>query len=254
MKVSIVIPTFNSEEFIKIAIDSVLSQTYPDIECIVVDGGSKDGTLKILESYGTKINFISEKDKGVFDALNKGVKKAQGEIIGWLGADDFYANQTVIATAVRNMKETNAFLCWGDLVYVDRYNTDKILRYWKSSVYEKGLMKKGWQLPHFASFIRKEIFETYGYFRLDFKISADYEFFLRVLEKKHITSFYVPSLFLKMRTGGISNQSIGNIMKGNRDCYKAWKVNGLKINPLTLFLRKPFLKIWQYWKKPSIEV
>jgi len=254
MKVSIIIPTFNSEEFLKSAIDSVLSQTYPDIECIVVDGGSKDGTIKILESYGNKISFISEKDKGVFDALNKGIRKAQGEIIGWLGADDFYANQTVIDTAVKNIEKTNALLCWGDLVYVDRHDTNKVLRYWKSSAYEKGLMKKAWQLPHFASFIRKEVFETYGYFRLDFKISADYEFFLRVLEKNNIASSYVPNLFLKMRAGGISNQSIKNIIKGNKDCYKAWKVNGLRINPLTLFLRKPFLKIWQYWRKPTIEV
>lgn len=246
MKVSVVIPTYNSQEFVSFAINSVLSQTYQDIECVVIDGGSKDNTINILKGYGDKIIFISEKDNGVFDALNKGIKLAKGEVIGWLGSDDFYANNGVVDRAVLEIKEKNIDICWGDLLYVKRDSPNQIVRFWKSSEYKKNGFRHGWQLPHFASFIKKDVFQKCGYFRDNLKIAADYEFFLRLLEVHKISSSYIEQVFLKMRMGGQSNISI----KGNIECYKAWQLNGLSVNPLSIFLPKIFIKIGQYIRKP----
>ena len=248
MKVSIVIPTFNSQEFIEYAINSILSQTYKDIECVVVDGGSKDNTVNILKSFGDKITFVSEKDKGVFDALNKGIKMAKGDIIGWLGFDDFYADNKVVEKAVRAIDKENVDICWGDLFYVDQADISKVIRYWKSSPYRKGAFARGWQMPHFASFVRKSAFEKNGYFNIKFKIAADYDFFLRLLEINNAKSFYIPEVFTKMRAGGQSNRSVDNIRKGNVECYEAWAENGLNISPIRLFLPKPFSKIQQYYR------
>ncbi|HTL39263.1 MAG TPA: glycosyltransferase family 2 protein [Methylomirabilota bacterium] len=245
MKVSIIIPVYNRQSIVGEAINSVLSQKHSDIECIVIDGGSKDGTVRVLESFGSKIKFISEKDRGVFDALNKGIKMASGELIGWLGADDIYANNEVVEKAVETVLAKDVEICWGDLLYVSKDNPDKIIRYWRSSAYKDGDYRKGWQMPHFASFVRKEVFEKYGYFREDLKIAADYELFLRFLEVNKISTFYVPEVFLKMRVGGQSNLSL----KGNLECYKAWELNGLKVNPLAIFIPKILIKLAQYLRK-----
>lgn len=250
MKVSIIIPTYNSQEFIKSALDSVFSQSYQNIECIVVDGASTDNTLNIIkeykETYKERFVFISEKDKGVFDALNKGIKNSTGDIIGWLGSDDFYENKNVVEDAVIKIKNNDLDICWGDLLYVDKDNTNKILRNWKSSEYKKGMFQKGWQMPHFASFVKRDIFNRFGYFNLEFRIAADYDFFLRILEKNTIKSAYINKVFLKMRAGGQSNRSIKNIIEGNKECFNAWKKNNLEVNIFKLFLPKPFNKIKQY--------
>ncbi len=255
MKVSVVIPTYNSEEYIGPAIESVVNQTYQDIECVIKDGGSKDRTAEIVKEYqakyGTKVVFISEKDKGVFDAINEGVKRSSGEIIGWMGSDDFYADPNVVEKAVHALVKADAEMCWGDLMYVDRDAPERVIRYWKSSPYKKGMYQKGWQLPHFASFVRKSVFERVGYFDTSFRIAADYDFFLRVLEIGGTKSVYVPEVFLKMRAGGQSNRSVKNIIEGNKDCYRAWAKNGYKMNPFLLFFRKPFVKLKQYLVAPK---
>lgn len=245
MKVSIVIPTYNSEKYIRPTIDSVLSQTHRDIECVVVDGGSKDTTLEILKSYGERIIFISEKDKGVFDGLNKGIKMASGEVIGWLGSDDVYAHDHVVERAAKELTEKNVDICWGDMLYVQRDDLDKTIRFWRSSPYKEHAYRRGWQMPHFASFVRKKIFDAYGYFSLDYPISADYEFFLRIMEIHKISSSYIPEVFSKMRTGGQSNLSL----KGNLECYRAWGNNNLKVNPLGIFLPNIYIKLTQYIRK-----
>lgn len=252
MKVSIIIPSYNVRGTIGNALDSVLSQTYKDIECIVVDGASKDGTAELLKEYSSKIKYISEKDHGPFDALNKGIKLATGDLIGWLGADDFYASPEVVEKAVQSIEKNNADMCWGDLAYVTKENPNKIVRFWKSSQYVKGAFKKGWQLPHFTSFVKRDVFTKYGYFRDEFKIAADYDLFLRFLEKNDIKSVYIPGVSLKAFLGGQSNVSFKNIIKGNIECYRAWSRNGLKMNPLRVFLMKPFRKIRQYYSIPNI--
>ena len=254
MKVSIITPSFNSADTIENTIQSVLLQNYPDIEYIITDGGSTDGTVEVINKYKNKINkFVSEKDKGVYDGMNRGIKRATGDIIGILNSDDIYASNDVIERVVNEMAENNADCCWGDLVYVDAKNTDKVIRYWKSSEYKEGKFKKGWMPPHPTFFVKKWVYQKYGLFNLDFPISADYELMLRFLEKYKIRSCYIPQVLVKMRIGGQSNKSIKNIIKGNIECYRAWKINGLKANPLIFFF-KPLSKVTQYFKRSKINL
>ncbi len=250
MKVSIIIPTYNSEKFISSTIDSILSQNYSDLECIIADGGSSDNTIEIIKKYkdinGDKIIYFSEKDSGVFDALNKGIKKATGDLIGWLGSDDIYSNNNIIKRAVDEIKIKNIDICWGDLYYVDRNDTNKLLRNWKSSPYTTGAFQRGWQLPHFASFIKKSLFESFGYFNIKYRNASDYDFFLRILEKHGVSSSYIPEVFIKMRFGGQSNVSIKNILEGNMDCLHSLRENKIKFNLFKLYFLKFFKKIKQF--------
>ncbi len=247
--VSIITTVFNNKETIEDTIKSVLSQRYPNIEYIVIDGGSTDGTVDIISKYKDRISkFVSEKDRGIYDGLNKGIKMAGGEIIGILHSDDVYADNKVIEKVVTEMTGRNLDVCWGDLVYVSRNNQEKVIRYWKSSEYKEGKFKRGWMPPHPTLFIKRYIYERYGRFNLDFPIAADYELILRFLEKCKVKSCYIPQTLVKMRIGGESNKNIKNIIKANIECYRAWKINGLKINPLKILL-KPLLKIPQYFKR-----
>lgn len=247
--ISIITVVLNKKDTIEETIKSVLSQSYKNIEYVIIDGGSTDGTLKIIEKYKEKISeFISEKDKGVYDAMNKGIKLASGDIVGLLNADDFYASNGVIEKIVRVFEEKNVECVWGDLVYVDAKNTDKVIRYWKSSEYQEGKFKKGWMPPHPAFFVRKQVYEKYGNFNLDFPIAADYEIMLRFLEGFRVKSCHIPQVLVKMRVGGQSSKNLLNIIKANIECYRAWKINGLKVNFLRIFL-KPLSKITQYFKK-----
>jgi len=247
MKVSIITPSFNSKDSIEDTIISVLSQDYSDIEYIIIDGKSTDGTLDIVKKYENKINkLISEPDNGIYDAMNKGISLATGEIIGILNSDDLYYSENVISKVVDVFNKHKVDCCWGNLLYFDNKKEDKIVRRWRSSNYEKGLFEKGWQIPHPTFFVKKEIYEKYGTYNPSFKITGDYELILRFLEKKKIKSFFIPEFLVKMRLGGASNKNIFNIIRGNIECYKAWKINGLETNPLKLFF-KPFSKIKQYF-------
>jgi len=247
--VSIITVVLNRKDTIEFAIKSVLSQTYSNIEYIIVDGGSTDGTVDVIKKYNKYIlKWISEPDNGIYDAMNKGIKMARGQIIGILNSDDVYADNKVIEVVVKAIEENNADCCWSDLVYVDRENTDKIIRYWKSSEFKEEKLKRGWMPPHPTFFVKKWVYEKYGYFNLDFPIAADYELMLRLLEKYKIRSCYIPKVLVKMRTGGKSNRALVNIIKANIECYKAWKVNDLKPSYIT-FVLKPLLKIFQYFKR-----
>lgn len=248
-KVSIITPTLNAAGTIENTIKSVVEQTYPNIEHIIVDGGSADGTVNIIKKHKDKISkFVSEKDKGIFDGMNKGIKMAGGEIIGILNSDDIYATKDAIETVVENMQKNKAEVCWGDLVYINPKEPDKIKRYWKSSSYKKGKFKKAWMPPHPTFFVKKKTYNKYGLFNLDFPISADFELMLRFLAKYKTRSCYIPKILVKMKLWGNSNKSIKKIIKGNLECYKAFKINNLKVNPLRFFF-KPFIKIPQFFKK-----
>ena len=252
MKISIITVSYNSAKTIEDTIKSVLSQTYPDIEYIIIDGGSTDGTLEIIKKYRDKIaKFISEPDKGLFDALNKGIKMATGEIVGILHSDDFYADGKIIESIAGAMAKQNADVCWGDLVYVDRNDIEKAVRYWKSSSYKKGKFKKGWMPPHPTFFAKKELFEKYGYYKLEMRMAADYELMLRFMERYGVKTCYLPRVLTKMRIGGVSNRSFKNLkimIRGNIDSYRAWKINDLKGGWLVPLL-KPLSKIFQRFKK-----
>jgi len=250
MKVSIITPSFNSAKTIADTLKSVVSQTYSNIEHIIIDGGSNDGTIDIVRKYKNSASkVVSELDEGIFDAMNKGIRMAKGDIIGILNSDDFYISNSVIEKVVEKMQETGADCLWGDLVYVDKNDINKIVRRWKSSPYKKGKFQRGWMPPHPAFFARKWVYEKYGVFNLGLaKVSADYEIMLRFLERYRIKSTYLPEVLVKMRTGGISNRNIKQIIIGNIECYQAWKINGLKISPFIIFL-KPLSKAFQFFER-----
>lgn len=249
MKITIITVVWNNVTTIQDAIDSVLGQTYENIEYIVIDGASGDGTVEIVQSYGDNINkFISEKDKGLYDAMNKGIKLATGDIVGIINSDDFYKSNDILEIVSNEFMSKDIDCLYGDLEYVDANDTSKVVRYWKSRSFEDGLFQKGWHPAHPTFFIKREYYEKYGVFNLDFRIAADYEIMLRFLERYKLKSSYINRTFVKMRVGGESNRSIKNIIKANLESYKAWKVNGLYINPMRILL-KPLSKILQYVRK-----
>ncbi len=248
MKVSIITITYNSESTLIDTIDSVLNQTYTDIEYIIIDGKSTDSTVSIIHSYKDKISkFISEKDNGLYDALNKGIAMATGDIIGVLHSDDFYTNHQVIEKIVRTFKLNQADAVYADLFYVDKTNVDKILRKWKSGNYKHGMFVNGWMPPHPTFFVRRHCYEKYGSFNLDLVSAADYELMLRFVHKHQIKLAYLPEFIIKMRAGGLSNSSLSNRIRANKEDRKSWLMNGLKPKFHTLYL-KPLRKIIQLFK------
>jgi glycosyltransferase involved in cell wall biosynthesis len=248
LKVSIITITYNSESTLIDTIDSVLNQTYTDIEYIIIDGKSTDSTVSIIHSYKDKISkFISEKDNGLYDALNKGISMATGDIIGVLHSDDFYTNHQVIEKVVQIFNLNQADAVYADLFYVDKTNIDKILRKWKSGNYKHGMFVNGWMPPHPTFFVRRHCYEKYGSFNLDLVSAADYELMLRFVHKHQIKLAYLPEFIIKMRAGGLSNASLSNRIRANQEDRKAWLMNGLKPKFHTLYL-KPLRKIIQLFK------
>lgn len=248
MKVTIITVSFNSEKTIADTIQSVISQDYKDIEYILVDGLSKDNTINIVKSYGEKITkFISEKDKGLYDAMNKGIELATGDIIGILNSDDFYANNQVISKIVHAF-QSEVDGVYADLVYVSSNDKTKITRTWKSGEYKPGAFLKGWMPPHPTFFVQKSVYNQFGKFTDKLRSAADYELMLRFIHKHKIKIAYLPEVTVHMRAGGTSNSSLKNRLKANREDKLAWKMNDLKPSTLT-FIRKPLSKITQFFKK-----
>jgi glycosyltransferase len=248
MKVSIITSVYNNEKTIEDAIKSVLSQTYPNIEYIVVDGASKDNTVSVIKKYEDKIStFVSERDKSIYDGLNKGVSLATGDVIAFLHSDDIYADENIISEVVEHFKSTNTDSIYADLVYVDKEDTSKIFRYWQSGEYSFKKLCNGWMPPHPTFFVKKEFYDKYGKFDLDFGIAADYDFMLRMLGKYKITTSYLPKVLYKMRVGGASNRSLKNIIQKSREDIKALKNNN--IGGLHTIILKNLSKIPQFLKK-----
>jgi glycosyltransferase len=247
MKISIITATYNDAETIEDTIKSVMGQSYSNLEHIIVNDGSQDETTDIIRKYEGKYNFklVSQENGGMYGAMNKGIESSSGDIIGILNSDDFYASNNVIETVVKEFEKTGADCIWGDLVYVDPNNLSRVVRDWKSSPYKEGLFQKGWHPPHPTLFVKKSVYEKYGVFRTDLSTAADYELMLRFLEKNKISSAYIPQLLVKMRAGGESNKSYYNLIRANWYCYKAFGLNGLKINPLFI-LKKPWFKRHQF--------
>lgn len=249
MKVSIITVCYNSEATIEDTVKSVLSQNHHETEYIIVDGKSTDDTLNIINKYRDQVDhFISEKDNGIYDAMNKGLALATGDVIGILNSDDLYSDQDVITNIVNTFKASGADAVYADLVYVDKKNTSEIKRYWKAGSYSSGLFKHGWMPPHPTFFVKKDIYDKFGKFNLQLKSAADYEIMLRFIHKHKIKVAYFPEVIIKMRAGGVSNVSIKNRLKANREDRLAWRINGLKPGLFTLYL-KPLLKLGQFFRK-----
>ncbi|PCJ25981.1 MAG: glycosyl transferase [Flavobacteriales bacterium] len=249
LKVSIITVCYNSSKTIEDTIQSVLSQTYTNIEYIIIDGLSTDNTLEIVTKYKDKITkIVSEKDNGLYDAINKGIKLATGDIIANLNSDDFYIDNNVIADVVEKIEKENTDSLYADLYYVDAIDTNKVVRHWKSGNYKHGLFYKGWMPPHPTFFVKKSVYEKYGTFNLQLKSAADYEIMLRFIHKYKIKISYLPRVVVRMRIGGVSNVSLLNRIKANREDKQAWLINDLKPKPYTL-LFKPLSKLGQFLKK-----
>ncbi len=251
MKITIVTVVYNGADTIEGTLKSVISQTYKNIQYIVIDGGSTDGTLDIVNRYMDKIDvFISEPDKGIYDAMNKGIAMATGSVIGLLNADDVYQNEMVLQKVADCLKFSNVDACYADLVYVSPNDTNRVLRYWKSRDYEQGLFLSGWMPAHPTFYVKRTIYERFGLFDLNYKLQSDFELTLRFMHVHHIRTKYIPGIFVRMRSGGASNQSIRNIIQGNIEAYKATKKHKLGLSWLFI-VRKISSRFIQYLVKPK---
>jgi len=249
MLISILTSTFNSEEFLEEALASYQVQDHKEKELIIIDGASSDKTLAIIARHKESYDFlISEKDKGIYDALNKGIANASGEVIGILHSDDLFYDESVL-TEVNRIFESDASLqaLYGDLQYVKRDDPGKVIRNWVSGDWNIKKISFGWMPPHPALFIRKKCFEDFGNYNLKYHSAADYDLILRFLYKHQIKTAYVPRVFMKMRVGGLSNQSLKNRLRANREDRQAMKENGISF-PLLVSFIKPLRKIKQFLK------
>lgn len=246
--VSIITATYNAEASIRDCLRCVKEQTVP-VEHILIDGLSEDSTVTIIEeSRDSLAHVISEPDKGIYHAMNKGLKLAEGEIIGILNADDFYPTSDTLAKVTQAFEDPEIDACYGDLLYVNGSDTAQVVRNWCSGSFHPGKFYWGWMPPHPTFFVRRSVYEKFGFFNTELGSAADYEIMLRFLLKHTIRPAYIPDILVKMRTGGVSNASLKNRLTANNMDRKAWKVNGLTPYPWTLCM-KPLRKVGQWiWK------
>tara|TARA_B100000963_G_scaffold273605_1_gene241817 strand:- start:4 stop:774 length:771 start_codon:yes stop_codon:yes gene_type:complete len=252
LKISIITVALNSANTIEDTIKSIISQDYKNIEYIVIDGGSTDRTLEIIKKYKSNISFFSsEQDDGIYDAMNKGIVAATGDIIGILNSDDFYPNSFIVSNVAKSFIKYSCDAVYGDLVYVKSNDVSKIKRYWQAGYYTTSKIKNGWMLPHPTFFVKKIMYERYGYYDTGLKSSADYEMILKLLYKYNISAYYIPMILVKMRVGGESNRSLLNRIKANRQDSLSWTRNQLK-KPFLIRIKKPLQKLRQFFLKPEI--
>lgn len=242
MKISIITVSYNSSLTIRDTLASVLNQTYQNIEYIIVDGFSNDNTVDILKEYEPQLKgrmkWISEPDKGLYDAMNKGIQMATGDVIGIINSDDLFCDIHAIEKVMQIFKENESLdSVYADLFYVAQNDTSKIVRRWITGRQKQ--FKYGWHPAHPTLYIKKEVYNKYGLFNLNYKLAADFEIMLRFLEKYCISTYYLQEAFVKMRLGGATNKSFRNIYNQNIECIQAFRLNGLKVN----FLLYPFFRI-----------
>lgn len=254
MKVSIITVTYNSAHTLHRTLLSIYNQTYSDIEHIIVDGESTDETRKIIHDFSVRhpnLRYISEKDSGIYDAINKGIQMATGDIIGLLNSDDELASPHSIAHVAEYIKTTKADLLYGDLVYCrfdDINNTPPhTIRYWKSNTFKEHDLAYGWMPPHPTVYCRRQVFERIGLYKTDFRISADYEFILRVFSDSTIKKVYLPEVIVRMRTGGISNRSLRMLLLKSKEDIRALRLNRHK--PWLTIICKNLRKVHQFFNK-----
>lgn len=243
LTVSIVTACLNAGRTIRSTMESVQHQTYSHIQHIVVDGASSDGTLEIAREYTHRhVTVCSEKDHGIYDAMNKGARMAEGDIVCFLNADDYYSSPGVIEKVVRKFSEDSLEVVYGDLEYVPSGSSGRVVRTWQSGPFRSGAFSLGWAPPHPAFFARMSAFNEVGGFRLEYKLAADADLMMRMLEVENLKWGYIPEVLVKMRMGGATNNSLRNIVRGNCEIWRSLNSNGLQPRLLPFVVNKALLK------------
>lgn len=246
MKISIVTATYNRADTIRDTIESILSQTYQDWEHIIIDGASKDNTLQVIKEYETRYNgrlkLVSEPDKGIYDAMNKGIRMATGDIVGILNSDDIYFDNTVLESVASTFKTRNTDSLFGGCVITKKDDLNKVIRIKKGSEMPKKGFASGWHPAHPTFYVKRECYDKFGYFDLDFGTASDVELMIRFLEKYKISAVYVPKFMVKMRFGGASNSSLKALLRANKAVLRAFEKNGIQ-KPNFLFIKRTFPKV-----------
>lgn len=252
MKISIITVSYNSENTIRDTIESVLAQTYPNIEYIIIDGASKDNTMGIVSEYSESIaKVVSEPDKGIYDAMNKGVALATGDVVGILNSDDFYENATALATvAAAFTKNPASALVYGDVVFVEPDNLQQVTRFYSAAHFRAWKLRFGWMPPHPGTFIRSTVYRDVGPYSLLYKISADYEMFVRLLLGKRLQYSHINQVLVRMRSGGVSTSGVRSSLRLNREIVQACRRNGIYTNLLMVLSKIPF-KLMEFVKRST---
>ena len=255
MRISVITVCYNAASTLKDAVESVLGQV-PDaeapfeLEYVVVDGASTDGTLDLLAPYRERIaTLISEPDQGLYDAMNKGVQAATGDVVAILNADDVYASTDVLARVAATFRNSGAEAVYGDLHYVAADDLSQVTRRWKAGAYAPGAFRRGWMPPHPALFVRRACYQRWGLFTLALQSAADYELMLRFIHRHGMTLAYLPETLVLMRAGGVSNASLKHRIRAHREDWKAWRMNGYHPTVFTM-LAKPLRKLPQFLFNP----
>jgi glycosyltransferase involved in cell wall biosynthesis len=249
MKISIVTVCHNSDKTIETTILSVKKQTYKNIEYIIIDGGSQDNTLNIVKKYESVFNdnmhWLSEPDNGLYDAMNKGIKMATGDVIALINSDDLFCDERALEKVMKVFADNPKIdSVYADLFYVSQNDTDKIVRKWITGRQRK--FNLGWHPAHPTLYLKKEVYEKFGFFNLNFKLAADFELMLRFFDKNKISSIYIPEAFVKMRLGGETNKNFENIYKQNLECLKAFVVNDLEVSKFLYPFYRVLPKLFQF--------
>lgn len=248
LKFSLVSVTFNSDATLKDTIESILNQSFPNLEYIVVDGLSKDNTVNVIKEYeprfSGRLKWISEKDKGLYDAMNKGIRMATGDIVGIINSDDFYHRTDILAKVADAFQDETVQAVYGDVRFVNPNNLDKTVRYYSSKKFSPNLFRYGFMPAHPTFFIYRKYFDEFGYYKTDYRIAADYELLIRFLYTHHLKAKYLPLDFMKMRTGGTSTASFKSNLLLNKEIVRACRENGIWTCMPLLFL-KYFIKVFE---------
>jgi len=248
-KISIITVCFNSAATIRETIDSVLAQDYPSIEYIIVDGASIDGTIDIVREYGDRIDVvISEPDRGIYDAMNKGIRVATGDVVGLINSDDFYADDSSVSRLIACMQATDADTVFADLAIVDGKDTERTIRYYSSGAFHPDRLRYGWMPAHPTFFVKRELYKTHGGFSLDYRIASDFEMVARLLHTAKASYSYLPGVVVKMRAGGASTSGLKSSWILNREIVRACLANGIKTSLPRVLLKIP-AKLMEYIRK-----
>jgi len=244
--VTVITVCFNSEESIKDTLQSIALQTYKNVEHLVVDGASTDRTLEIVRAWeGHPVRLVSEPDEGIYDAMNKGLALASGEVVGFLNSDDFYADSLVLEKISKVFQDESVQASYADLVYVSPDN-GRVVRYWKSKSFVSGDFSRGWCPAHPTFYVRKSVIERLGLFDQSYKLAADVEFMMRYLERGQIRAAYIPHVLVRMRVGGVTNKNWKNIVRQNKEIFTALRKNGIPFSEIWFAANKVLSRLWQF--------